>query len=164
MAAHPPCAVIQDLRFNGGGDYTNTYSFANRLPRLLTAKGHIFILTGPETFSAAITTTAFVKQAGGKRVTILGEPVGDRLSFYSEGGMGCLPHAHLCVYYQTGKHDYAQPCTDWDRCYWLNWLYPVRVKSLAPDEMIPLSFADWRAGRDPVFERALALAGNGGRS
>jgi hypothetical protein len=146
------------MRFNGGGDYTNTWRFANRLPSLVSPGGRVIVLTGPSTFSAAITTTAFVKQAGGARVTILGEKVGDRLAFFSEGNHGCLPHAHLCLYYQTGKHDYAHPCTDWDVCYWINWFFPVRVTSLDPDETVTISFHDWRAGHDPVFERALALA------
>jgi hypothetical protein len=121
-------------------------------------------LTGPSTFSAGITTTAFVKQAGGDRVTILGEPVGDRLNFFSEGNQGCLPNYHLCVSYERGKHDYAHPCTDWDICFWLNRLYPVRVETLDPDETITMSFAEWQQGHDPVFERAVALAGLSSRT
>ena len=89
---------------------------------------------------------------------ILGEPVGDRLAFYAEGGRTCLPNSKLCMGYETGKHDYANPCRDIERCYWLNWFYPVRVKSLDPDERIGMSFAEWRAGQDPVFERAVRLA------
>ena len=38
---------------------------------------------------------------------ILGEPVGDRLNFFSEGNRGCLPNYHLCVSYERGKHDYV---------------------------------------------------------
>jgi hypothetical protein len=158
MRARPPCNVIFDMRFNGGGDYTNTASFARRLPGLVKPGGHIYLLTSTATFSAAITTTAFVKEAGGDRVTILGESVGDRLAFFSEGNRGCLPNYHLCVSYQTGKHDYAHPCWNPDVCYWLNWFYPVRVKTLQPDETITMTFVDWKAGRDRVFERALALA------
>jgi hypothetical protein len=41
----------------------------------------------------------------------------------------------------------------------LNWLYPVRVKTLEPDILIPYRFSDWDAGRDLAFERAVALAG-----
>jgi hypothetical protein len=158
MAAHKPCAVILDLRFNGGGDYTNTWSFTHKLPQLMQPGARLFILTGPDTFSAAITTVAFLKETLGNRTVILGEPVGDRLKFLSEGNSGCLPNSRICFHYSTGMHNYAAPCTDWRVCYWLNWFYPVQVKSLAPDERIGESFADWRAGHDPVFERALALA------
>ncbi|HEY5047467.1 MAG TPA: hypothetical protein VII49_05555 [Rhizomicrobium sp.] len=158
MRARPPRNIILDLRFSTGGDYTNTAHFASHLPDFLAPQGHIYILTGPQTFSATITTASFVKQAAGSRAIILGEPVGDRLAFYAEGNAGCLPHAKLCVHYATGMHDYSRPCTDWDKCYWLNWLFPVRVNSLAPNETIGLSFADYSARRDPVFDRAVALA------
>jgi hypothetical protein len=158
MRARTPCAVILDLRYDDGGDYLKTASFAKKLPDLTGPGGQIYLLTGPVTFSAGITTAAFVKQAGGSRVTILGEPVGDRLAFFSEGNRGCLPNYHLCVSYGRGKHDYAHPCTDWDVCFWLNRLYPVHVDTLQPDETITMSYAQWREGRDPVFERAVALS------
>jgi len=164
LSANKPCNVILDLRFDDGGNYMNTYGFANRLPDLVAPGGHIYLLTGPSTFSAGITTTAFVKQAGGERVTILGEPVGDRMQFFSEGGRGCLPNYALCVAYETGKHDYQNACTDLDICFWPNYWYAVRVKSLDPDETIARSFADWRAGRDPVFDRALQLAKSNARA
>jgi hypothetical protein len=158
LASRKPCNIIFDNRFNGGGDYTTTASFARHLPDSMRPGGHIYLLTSRATFSAGITTTAFLKEAGGDRVTIFGEPVGDRLTFYAEGGRTCLPNSKLCMGYETGKHDYAHPCWDIERCYWLNWFYPVRVKSLEPDERIEMSFADWRAGHDSVFERAVHLA------
>ncbi|MGB6989445.1 MAG: hypothetical protein WA646_17820 [Candidatus Sulfotelmatobacter sp.] len=99
-----------------------------------------------------------IKHSGGDRVTILGEPVGDRLAFFAEGRRGCLPHYPLCLHYETGKHDYGHSCTNLDTCFWLNWLLPVRVKTLQPDEIITMTFDDWRQGRDPVFERAMVLA------
>jgi hypothetical protein len=158
MRTNEPCAVILDLRFDGGGNYQNTAAFAKGLPDLTQPRGRIYLLTGPGTFSAGITTAAFLAQAGGDRVTILGEPVGDRLHFFSEGNRGCLPNRPLCVSYEQGKHDYAHPCTDWDICFWLNKLYPVQVDSLEPRETLTLSFPQWREGRDPAFERAVELA------
>lgn len=159
LRAQPPCAVILDLRGNGGGDYTKAWHFARTLPSLLPPAGRIFILTDSLTFSAAITTAAFIKDAGGDRVTIIGQPVGDRLSFFSEGGKACLPNLRVCVYYQTAKHDYHDACNDWHECYWLNWFYPVRVKSLQPDIIVPLTFEDWSAGRDAAYFLARDLAG-----
>jgi hypothetical protein len=158
MRSHPPCNIILDMRFNFGGDYTQAAGFASHLPEFVPPRGRIYILTGSQTFSAAITTIAFVKQAAGSRAIILGEPVGDRLAFYGEGNTGCLPHAALCLHYATGMHDYERRCNDWGKCFWLNWLFPVRVPSLAPDELIAMSYADYLARRDPVFERAVALA------
>ena len=156
MDANKPCAVILDNRFNDGGDYTNLASFGGNLPK--HTSGKIIILTSPMTFSAGITTVGFVKQAGGDRVTIVGEKVGDRMAFYSEGARGCLPNYHLCLNYRTAKHDYAHACTDLRSCFWLDWFYPVQVKSFDPDETVTMSFADWRSGHDPIYARALALA------
>jgi hypothetical protein len=153
-----PCSVILDLRYDDGGDYVNTFRFARELPNLIPRTGKIIVLTGPVTFSAGISTAAFVKHAGQGRVVILGEAVGDRLQFFSEGGEACLPNYPLCVAYQTGKHDYQHACTDWTVCFWLNYFFPLRVKSLDPDQVIPLSFKDWRAGVDPVLDRAIVLA------
>ena len=160
LGAHPPCAVILDLRGNGGGDYTNMWHFTHALPGLLAPGGRIFVLTDPMTFSAAITTTAFTKDAGGDKVTIIGESIGDRLAFYAEGGGATLPNSKFSLSYETGKHDYAHPCTDVRDCFWLNWLYPVRVRTLEPDIAIPQRFRDWDAGHDLAFERAVALAGS----
>jgi hypothetical protein len=153
-----PCNIVFDNRFNGGGDYTKTYSFAHGLIDDVPAPGRIYLLTGPATFSAGITTTAFIKQSGGDRVSILGEPVGDRMAFFAEGRRACLPNYHLCLYYQRGKHDYQHPCTDPQVCYWLNWYYAPRVKTLDPDQTITMSFADWVSGHDPAFDRAVELA------
>ena len=153
-----PCSLILDLRYDSGGDYLNTYGFARKLPTLIPPAGKVIVLTGPATFSAGITTAAFVKHADPGRVVILGEPVGDRLQFFSEGGWACLANHPLCVAYETGKHDYQHACTDWDICWWLNYFVQFRVKSLDPDEIVALSFKDWRAGVDPVLERALRLA------
>jgi hypothetical protein len=153
-----PCNVILDLRYDDGGDYLNTYGFSRDLPKLISPAGRIIMLTGPATFSAGISTAAFVKHTGQGRVVIVGEPVGDRLLFFSEGGRACLPNYPLCVAYETGKHDYQHACTDWNVCFWLNYFFQFRVKSLDPDEVIPLSFKDWRAGADPALDRAIALA------
>jgi len=155
LAQRSACGALLDLRADGGGDYTTTASFARDLPRLIPPPSKIAVITGVDTFSAGITTAAFVKQAGGARVSIVGQPVGDRLDFWSEGGGGCLPHEKLCLHYATGRHRYDAPCTDWRTCYWLNWLFPVRVTTLEPDEAVPLTFADYAALRDPAFDQAL---------
>src|SRR5579863_5816175 len=124
MGTRTPCNIILDLRFNTGGDYTKAARFAAHLPDFVPPSGRVYLLTDSQTFSAAITTAAFVKQAAASRAIILGEPVGDRLAFYGEGNTGCLPHAGLCVHYATGMHDYAHQCREWGKCFWLNWLFP----------------------------------------
>ncbi|HWD29511.1 MAG TPA: hypothetical protein VG387_20230 [Rhizomicrobium sp.] len=156
LMANPPCAAIVDLRGNGGGNYTNAWHFGHALPKIV--KGRIVVLTDADTFSAAITTTAFLKETAGDRMTIVGEPIGDRLAFFAEGNAGVLPNLGIGETYETGKHDYGAPCRDIDVCYWLNWLYPVRVKSLQPDVFVPQSFAAWNAGHDPALDKAVEIA------
>ncbi|HWU54225.1 MAG TPA: hypothetical protein VN175_01905, partial [Rhizomicrobium sp.] len=101
-----------------------------------------------------------IKNAGGEMVKIVGEPVGDRLAFYSEGGMACLPNSKICVNYQVGKHDYGGPCQGWD-CFGLDWFYPVQVTNFAPDQTIARNFADWNSGRDTAYEWSLKAIRSG---
>jgi hypothetical protein len=145
---------VLDMRMNGGGDYTTTYAFAHEVPRAFA--GHIYILTSPWTFSAAITTVAALKQAGGNRVTIVGEPVGDRLDFWAEGGTFTLPNSFLTVGFTNGRHVYNGPCRDLVQCYWVNYRFPVFVHTLAPDISAPLTFAAYRQNRDPAMDAVLA--------
>lgn len=147
-----PSALVVDLRFDRGGDYTKTWAFAKALPARMPPGGRLWLLTSPWTFSAAITTAAALVEAGEGRVRIVGEPVGDRLEFWAEGGMMPLPNTRLQVYYAAGKHDYRRPCDDVDACFWLNALFPVRVDSLEPHVRAPWSFEDYRAGHDPALE------------
>lgn len=150
-----PAFVVVDMRMNGGGDYTTTYPFARALPEAV-GSGRIYVLTSAWTFSAAITTVAAIKDAGGDRVTIVGEPVGDRLNFWAEGGAFALPNAFMLVHYATGRHDYSAQCRDREQCFWLNERYPVRVRSLEPDIHAPFTFAAYRENRDPAVEAVLA--------
>lgn len=153
-----PCALILDLRGDGGGDYTNTWGFAHALPRL--TNGPIYILTDPGTFSAAITTAGFTMNAAGDRATIVGEPVGDRLAFYSEGQRGCLPNSGICVLFQLARHDYGQSCRGWN-CFWVDWLFPVRVKTFQPQVLIARQFADWNTGHDAAYESCVSAIKTG---
>ena len=150
-----PRFIVVDMRMNGGGDYTKSYGFARALPAAASG-APIYVVTSPWTFSAAITTVAALEDEGGKQVTIVGGPVGDRLDFWAEGGAMELPNSGIRVSYSAGRHNYAGPCTDRATCFWLNELYPVRVATLRPDIAAPLTFAAYRAGRDPAMEAILA--------
>lgn len=156
IADKKPDYVVVDLRLNGGGDYTNTYDFATDLPTLVHPKARIYVLTSGWTLSAAVTTTGAIKQAGGKRVTIVGEPIAERMPFYAEGNRMCLPHAGACIGYATAMHDYSRFCSDVTRCFWLNYVYPVHVASFDPEIYTFISFEDYRAGRDGALDAVLA--------
>jgi hypothetical protein len=89
-------------------------------------------------------------------VIVVGEPVGDRLDFWAEGGTFNLPNAFVQVHYASGRHVYNGPCRDRATCFWLNERYPVRVRTLEPDIAAPLTFAAYREFRDPAMEAVLA--------
>ena len=152
--------AILDMRFDGGGDYTNTLGFTKELPKRIAPDGKLFILTDNTTFSAAIVTTARAKYFGGSRAVILGERVGDRERFWAEGGKAIeLPNSRIHIYFATGYHDWNDGCgwKDLGRCFWVNIPFDVPAGSLSPKQSTPWRFADYRAGVDTVLEEALKL-------
>lgn len=153
-AERKPKTVIVDLRANTGGDYTLTAAFSRRLPEVVGPEARIRVLTGPDTFSAAISTLARLKHFGGDRVEIVGRPVGDFTAFWGEGGRLTLPHSRISLRYATAFHDWGQGCglAQIGRCFWLNYLYGVAGGELSPTVPVRFTFADYRAGRDPDLE------------
>lgn len=152
VKAQRPGFMVIDFRMNGGGDFTTTYDFAGEIVRV-TGDAPIYVITSPFTFSAAITTLGAIKQAGGDRVKIVGEEVGDRLDFYAEsGGAYHLPNSFINVNFATGRYTYDRPCTDTETCSWLIYKYPVLVENLVPDLAAPLTFSAYSAGRDPAMD------------
>jgi len=147
--------VVLDFRLNGGGNYTRTYPFMGALLEVLGEDGRVYALTSGWTFSAAITTVGELKTLGRKQVTLVGEPVGDRLDFWAEGNSFVLPNSFMTVHYCSARHDYHGRCTDPD-CFWLNMFYPVHVDTLDPDVPAPLTFAAYRELRDPAMEAVMA--------
>ena len=115
------------------------------------------MLTSPWTFSAAISTAGYLKQAGGSRVTIVGEMVGDRLEFWAEGRLARLPYSGAAMSYSTQRHDYKTGCKPYTDCHGSVVRHPIAVPSLAPDISAPLTIEDIIAGRDPGMD-AIAKA------
>ncbi|WP_077961087.1 hypothetical protein [Ensifer adhaerens] len=156
--------AVVDLRFNNGGNYLLSADFARRLPELLPSTGRLFVLTTANTFSAGISTAAWLKYYGGARVTIVGENIGDRMQFWAEGGAAILPNSKLAVQYTTGFHDWEHGCSlsQIKTCFILNYLYDVPAGSLEPDVVAQPTFADYLAGKDRVMSIVLdALATDG---
>lgn len=155
VAAHPDIVVV-DLRMNGGGDYTTTAHFMRNLPNALP-QATFYILLSKETFSAGMTSAAFLKQAAGARGTFVGSLPGDRMRFHSEGSDFCLPYSGICMGARTGIHDYTERlCTPLFTCYALDWFYPVAIKSFQPDIAAPLTYAALSNGHDPAMDAIFA--------
>lgn len=160
----PPAYMVIDERFNGGGDYTKTADLMFDLPDLVAGSGPIYILTGHATFSAGISSVAFARSAGGDRVIIVGERVGDRERIYGETNEFELPNSRVGMIFNTGLHDLENGCPPFPQCYYTNYFYDVAVGKLDPDVPVATRFADYMAGVDPVLRRVQALRnGDGGR-
>lgn len=157
-ARRRPRAAIIDLRANPGGNYELTAEFTRRLPEALGPDGRIYVLTGPDTFSAAITTLARLKHFAQGEAEIVGRPMGDVSAFWAEGGRMSLPNSHLSIRYASAFHDWEHGCglAQIGRCFWLNYVYGVAAGDLSPTMPTGFTFADYRAGRDPAFD-AIAI-------
>jgi hypothetical protein len=157
LRAARPANLVLDLRLNGGGDLTTTRSFMKELPGLVP--GRIFVLTSPWTFSAAISSLGYLEQSAPARVMIVGEPVGDRLEFFSEGDVVELPRSGLSVLDATERHDYQNGCRAARDCHGQVVRHPIAVPSLAPDVPAPWTVEAYLAGRDPGIEAVAAALG-----
>ena len=149
-----PRNLILDMRLNGGGNLQLTREFAKRLPTLVP--GRIFVLTSRWTFSAAISTIGYLKQAAPDRVTIVGEEVGDRLEFWAEGGPVTLRHSGIQIGRARERHDYANGCRAFTDCHGAVVAHPIAVRSLSPDVAAGWSVAAIVAGRDPAMDAVAA--------
>ena len=76
---------------------------------------------------------------------IIGEPVGDRLDFWSEGGNIELPHSGLTVHYANAFHRYSTIDYPARQPYY----FELHVTSLAPDIQVEPTWDDYVSGRDP---------------
>jgi hypothetical protein len=145
-----PRNVVVDLRQDGGGDLNTTRAFMQALPTMVAADGRIFVLTSGRTFSAGIASAGYLEQAAPTRVTIVGEPVGDHLEFWAEGGLVQLPVSKAVLLPATERHNYTTGCPEPD-CHGPIRENPIRIPLLEPDVAAPLTYADYRAGRDPAL-------------
>jgi hypothetical protein len=159
--------IVLDMRFNGGGNLLLTRNFMARWPARVP--GRFFVLTSPYTFSAGIASIAYLKQADPKRVMIVGEPVGDRLMFFSDGRPVQLPHSGRFFLPATVRMDYHDGCRKYDDCFMgvaqpgrptapvppvftsIDRM-PVAIDSLDPDVPASWTIESWLNGTDPMLD------------
>src|SRR6185503_11033000 len=106
----------------------------------------VYVITGRATFSAGITHVVQLKQWA--RATIVGEPVGDELDSWSEGGNLVLPNSKLTVHYANAFHAYSKREYPERRPYLLD----LEVDSVKPDVEVEPSWTEYIEGKDPVLE------------
>jgi hypothetical protein len=147
---HPVKGFIVDVRFNTGGDAGVGTPLVETLAPRLKGALPVVVLTARATFSAGITHAAQWKQFA--QVAIVGEPVGDHLDLWAEGGNLVLPNSGLTVHYANGFHTYSQR----DYPQFQPYFADLNVATLAPDVEVEGTWSDYAAGRDPLFDAAVA--------
>lgn len=100
-----PRRLVLDLRGNPGGDFTRADPLVNTLATAWRGET-CAIVVDKFTFSAAIVVVALLKHGLGNRAVVLGEPMGDGLRFFAEGGTVELPESGAAVRYSTAAHDW----------------------------------------------------------
>ena len=143
-----PRHLIVDLRFDTGGDIDATRDWQRTLPTRIP--GRMYVLVGRYTFSAGIVAAAAFKHDAPQQVRLVGEGVGDRLRWWSEGHNVCMPDSHYCLHLTTGLWDLVHGCAERPECYGDK--YDARVADLLPDLDAPLTPTSWLSGRDPGIE------------
>ena len=142
-----PKVFVLDLRFNTGGNLSLAADLMEKLVKRTEGIPR-FVITGRATFSAGMSAAAPWRIPG---VIFVGEPVGDVLEFWSEGGNIVLPNSGYDAHFANGFHSYSlAPCPKATPC------HDASVDSFDPHVPATASFADYRAGRDPAMEAILA--------
>jgi hypothetical protein len=151
--------IALDLRFNPGGDFSNAVAFAKNAAGSVSEDGQIYVIVGPDTFSAAIVFTALLKQYAPDRTRIIGQAMGDRPQFWAERGRGSfvLPNSGYWVSYATGYHDWEKGCRDTHEfCFPPNKKYHADIGELSLDVHISPTYSEYASGRDVVMDWVLA--------
>jgi hypothetical protein len=135
-----PDKLVIDLRQNGGGDFTEGLKHLidpiRKLPSI-NAKGHLFVLIGVHTFSAAMSNAAQFRSR--TSAMLVGQTIGERPNSYQEVRQMRLPNSRLEVRYSTRYYRFVE----------------TGENVIRPDREIIPSWAEYKAGRDPVLEWVL---------
>ena len=154
VAREPIEMFILDLRFNTGGNNGIAADFMERLVSLEAEKkiGRLYVIIGRSTFSAGISHAAYLKQYSD--AMFVGEPIGDELDTWSEGGNIELPNSGLTVHFTNGFHglsDIAYP--EFKQYEWSD----LDLPDFAPDLLVRASSRDYFSGRDLALEAILTF-------
>jgi C-terminal processing protease CtpA/Prc len=131
---------VLDLRLNGGGN--GDFNKQILLP-LIKSKydtpGHFYVLTGRRTWSAAqMLVTELQKYT---TAVFVGEPTASKGNAFGDSYRIVMPNSGVTVRVST---------------LWWQYLDPRDKRAMIdPQIKVPLSFADYAAGRDPILEAAL---------
>jgi hypothetical protein len=111
VRSRPGTPLLIDIRGNTGGDFLQTLPLIDAISGGTEGR-RVGLLIDKFTFSAAIVFTAILKHRLGERLVLIGEEMGDGLTFFAEGGTIDLSSCGAAVRYSTAFHDWAGGRTD----------------------------------------------------
>ncbi len=138
--------LVIDMRRNGGGNNFLNKPLVHGLIRgdRINKPGHLFVITGRRTFSAAMNGAADIE--ADTEALFVGEPTGSRPNFVGETTVLTLPCSRVQL---SCSSLYWQRSTATDDRIWI-----------APDLLAEPTFEAFRTGRDPAMEAILAYLKN----
>lgn len=133
--------LVIDLRLNGGGNNGLVPGVIRPLIELekLDQKGHLFVIIGRRTFSAAQNLTNAIEKY--TNAVFVGEPTGSHINMYGDARRFNLPNSGITVFASTLWH---QDNIELDKRFWT-----------APQVSAALTFADYRNDIDTAMQAVL---------
>ncbi len=113
-------------------------------------KGNLYLLIGPETFSAAITFATMLQDAG--LATLIGEKTTDTASYCAKVPKELTPLPRTKLLYRVAKTCYVRPSGVLDD------------QPVIPDILVETTLQDQIAGKDPVLDYTVKMIRNGGQN
>lgn len=142
--------LVVDMRFNTGGNLDVAKPFMERLASFVKErKIKTYVITGRATFSAGLFHALQLRQHAD--AILVGEPVGDELDFWAEGGNVVMPNSKLTLHYADRFHSYS-PVERPELKQHLVTVSDLSIKNASPDIVVKMSARDYFAGRDPALE------------
>lgn len=149
----PVDKFILDLRFNTGGNLNLAEDLMTQLQQRTKGISR-FLITGRATFSAGITHVASWMEDG--NITIVGEPIGDELDFWAEGGNIVLPNSNIAAHFANNFHSYSkEPCPQNVPCF-----LDLNSPSFEVDIPTKMTWSEYTSGVDTALDIIDDLAGN----
>lgn len=156
IEASRPRNIIVDFRHNRGGDYIAVLPLVRALSGATPEEGRLYLITGPNTFSAGLLAGSQFKRHIPDRLTVVGQEAGDHLRFRGEGMLVRLPATGVEVYLSTAWDDVAETCGWFDDCWPPNKFFLRGVGGLDPDINVANTWQSYAGGQDLVVEAIFA--------
>lgn len=140
VKAKQPEKLVIDLRLNSGGDYKEGLKYLiDPIASLasINRKGHLFVLIGANTFSAAMSNAAQFRTK--TSALLVGQTIGERPNSSQEANEVRLPNSHLLLRYSTQYYEFL----------------PGNTNMIVPDKVIVPTWQDFKQGRDPPLDWVL---------